>query len=183
MDLFNKAAKAAREVGNSVVSMGNAISGVSKEQTELANLKIQKSVVERKMEGQYAEIGKKYIAYVSNTSNTSPFDVQEVLDAMQPNLEKIAEIDAQIAEKERVIKENNAERDRKRAQEQYEAEKRKLDRAKELDVITEAEYDEKLAAAQKKLDNFELLRRVEMQYDMDIITREEYEEKIRSILQ
>ena len=53
----------------------------------------------------------------------------------------------------------------------------------ELDVITAEEYNAKLTAAQKRLDNYELLRKVEMQYDMDIITKEEYEEKVRSILQ
>ena len=183
MDLFNKATKVAREVGNTVGSAGSVLGSATREQTELANLKIQKSALDRKMESQYAEIGKRYIAYVSNTFNTRPFDVQDVLDAMQPNLEKVAEIDAQIAQKERVIKESNAERDRKKAQDQYEAEKKKLDRAMELDVITAEEYNAKLTAAQKRLDNYELLRKVEMQYDMDIITKEEYEEKVRSILQ
>ena len=183
MDLFNKATKVAREVGNSVVNAGNVLSNATREQTELANLKIQKSALDRKMEGQYAEIGKRYVAYISNMFNTRPFDVQDVLDAMQPNLEKLSEIDSQIADKEKAIKENNAERDRKRAQEQYEAEKKKLDKARELDVITEEEYQVKLTSAQKKLDNFDLLRKVEMQYDMEIITKEEYEEKVRNILQ
>lgn len=183
MDLFNKATKVAREVGNSVVNAGNVLSSATREQTELANLKIQKSALDRKMESQYAEIGKRYIAYISNTFNTRPFDVQDVLEAMQPNLEKLSEIDSQIADKERVIKENNAERDKKRAQEQYEGEKKKLDKARELDVITEEEYQVKLTSAQKKLDNFDLLRKVEMQYDMEIITKEEYEEKVKNILQ
>lgn len=183
MDLFNKATKVAREVGNSVVNAGNVLSSATREQTELANLKIQKTALERKMESQYSEIGKRYIAYISNTFNTRPFDVQDVLEAMQPNLEKLSEIDAQIGEKEKVIKENNAERDKKRAQEQFEAEKKKLDKARDLDVITEEEYEVKLTSARKKLDNYELLRKVEMQYEMDIITKEEYEEKVRNIMQ
>lgn len=183
MDLFSKATKVAKEVGSSVVNAGNVFGSVTKEQTELANLKIQKTALNRKTEGQYAEIGKRYIAYISNTFNTRPFDVQDVLDAMQPNLEKMSEIDAQIAEKEKMIKESNAERDRKKAQEQFEAEKKKLDKARELDVITEEEYAAKMTSAQKKLDNFELLRKVEIQYDMDIITKEEYEEKVKNILQ
>lgn len=183
MDLFNRATRVAREVGNSVVNAGNAIGSATKEQTELANLKIQKSTLDKKMEVQYAEIGKRYITYVTNTFNTQPFDVQDILDAMQPSLEKLSEIEAQITEKERQIKECNAERDRKKAQEQYEAGKKKLDKARELDIITEEEYVAKLTAAKKKLDNFELLHKIEMQYDMEIITKEEYEEKVRSILQ
>jgi len=182
MDLFNKATKVAREVGNTVVNAGNVLTSATKEQTELANLKIQKSTLDKRMESQYAEIGKRYIAYVSNTFNTRPFDVQDILDAMQPNLEKMSELEAQIAEKEKQVRENNAERDRKKAQDQFEAERKKLDKARELDIITEEEYDAKLAAAQKKLDHYEILRKVEMQYDMDIISREEYEEKLREIL-
>ena len=183
MDLFSKATKVAREVGNSVVNAGNTLGSATKEQTELANLKIQKSALERKMESQYAEIGKRYVAYISKMFNTQPFDVQDILDAMQPNLEKLAEIETQIADKEKVNKENNVERDKKKAQEQFAAEKKKLDKARELDIITEDEYLSKLTAAQKKLDNYDILHKVEMQYDMDIITKEEYEEKVRSILQ
>lgn len=187
MDLFNRATKVAKEVGNSVMNtatnVGSTISNVTREQTDLANLKIQKAAVEKKMEGQYAEIGKRYVAYISNSYNEQPFDVEDILDEMAPNLEKISEIDAQITEKEQQIKENNMERDRKKAQDQYETEKKKLDKAKELDVISEEEYSVKLAAAQKKLDNFEILRKIEMQYEMDIITKEEYEEKVKNILQ
>jgi len=183
MDLFNRATRVAREVGNSVVNAGNAIGSATKEQTELANLKIQKGTLDKRMEVQYAEIGKRYIAYVTNTFNTQPFDVQDILDEMQPNLEKLSEIESQIMEKERQIKESNAERDRKKAQEQYESARKKLDKARELDIITEEEYAAKLTAAKKKLDNFELLHKIEMQYDMEIITKEEYEEKVRSLLQ
>ena len=57
-----------------------------------------------------------------------------------------------------------------------------LDKALEMDIISTEEYEEKLARAQKRLDNFEALKKVELQYQMDIISREEYEEKIRAIL-
>ena len=42
---------------------------------------------------------------------------------------------------------------------------------------------EKLAKARRKFDNFEALKKLQLQFEMDIITREEYEEKVRSILQ
>jgi len=183
MDLFNMASKVAKEVSDSMASVGSAFTNTTKEQTELANLKIQKSVLERKMESQYAEIGRKYIEYISKAFNTQPFDVQGILDEMRPNLEKLSEIEVQIAEKEKVVKANNAERDKKKAQEQFDAEKKKLDKAKEMDILTEEEYAAKLSAAQKKLENYEILRKLEMQYNMDIITKEEYEEKVRNILQ
>lgn len=67
--------------------------------------------------------------------------------------------------------------------EQFESEKRKLDKARDLDIISELEYDEKLTKARKRYDNFEMLKKIQMQLEMDIITREEYEEKVQNILQ
>lgn len=52
-----------------------------------------------------------------------------------------------------------------------------------MDIITDLEYEEKLEKARKRFDNFEMLKKVQMQFEMDIITREEYEEKVRNILQ
>ena len=72
---------------------------------------------------------------------------------------------------------------RKKAQEHFDNEKKKLDKARELDVISEEEYDEKLAKAMKKLENFDILKKIQMQYEMEIITREEYEGKVKNILQ
>jgi len=50
-------------------------------------------------------------------------------------------------------------------------------------VISFDEYEEKLAKAQRKFDNFETLKKIQMQYEMDIITKEEYEDKVRNVLQ
>lgn len=187
MDLFDKTTKAVKEVGNSIVntaaSVGNTIGNATREQTELANLKIQKAAIERKLESQYAEIGKRYVTYIADSFRTEPFDVSDILDSINPDLEKIAEIEEQMEQREQQVRQHSIEKERRKAQEQFDSEKRKLDKARELDVITEEEYDDKLEKAQKKLDNFEVLKKIQMQYEMDIITREEYEEKVRNVLQ
>lgn len=172
MDFFDKTTKVVRELGN-----------VTREQTELANLKIQKAAVEKKLESQYAEIGKRYVAYIADSFRTTPFDVSDILDAINPDLEKVAEIAEQIAQKDQQVRQHSIEKDRKKALDQFENEKRKLDRARDLDVISAEEYAEKLEKAQKKFDNFETLKKIQMQFEMDIITRSEYEEKVRNILQ
>lgn len=172
MDFFDKTTKVVRELGN-----------VTREQTELANLKIQKAAVEKKLESQYAEIGKRYVAYIADSFRTTPFDVSDILDAINPDLEKVAEIAEQIAQKDQQVRQHSIEKDRKKALDQFESEKRKLDRARDLDVISAEEYAEKLEKAQKKFDNFETLKKIQMQFEMDIITRSEYEEKVRNILQ
>lgn len=172
MDFFDRTTKVVREIGN-----------VTKEQTELANLKIQKAAVEKKLESQYAEIGKRYVAYIADSFRTTPFDVSDILDAINPDLEKVSEITEQISQKDQQVRQHSIEKDRKKALDQFESERRKLDKARDLDVITYEEYEEKLAKAQKKFDNFEMLKKIQMQYEMDIITKEEYEDKVRNVLQ
>lgn len=172
MDFFDKTTRVVKEIGN-----------VTKEQTELANLKIQKAAIEKKLDSQYAEIGKRYVAYIADSFRTTPFDVSDILDAINPDLEKVAEIAEQMSQKEQQVRQHSIEKDRKKALDQFENEKRKLDKARDLDVISDLEYEEKLEKAQKKFDNFETLKKIQMQYEMDIITREEYEEKVRNVLQ
>ena len=160
MDFFDRTTKVVREIGN-----------VTKEQTELANLKIQKAAVEKKLESQYAEIGKRYVAYIADSFRTTPFDVSDILDAINPDLEKVSEITEQISQKDQQVRQHSIEKDRKKALDQFESERRKLDKARDLDVITYEEYEEKLAKAQKKFDNFEMLKKIQMQYEMDKIGR------------
>lgn len=172
MDFFDKTSKVVKEISN-----------VTKEQTELANLKIQKAAIEKKLENQYAAIGKRYVAYIADSFRTTPFDVSDILDAINPDLEKVAEIAEQISQKDQQVRQHSMEKDRKKALDVLENEKRKLDRARDLDVITAEEYVEKLEKAQKKFDNFETLKKIQIQYEMDIITKEEYEEKVKNVLQ
>lgn len=176
MNIFDKTTKAVKEVGTSI---GNA----TREQTELANLKIQKAAIERKLEGQYAAIGKRYVTYISDSYQIEPFDVSDILDIINPDLEKVAEITEQMEAREQQLRQNTLEKERKRAQEQFDNVKKKLDKARDIDIISDDEYEEKLEKAQKKLDNFDVLKKIQMQYEMDIITREEYEEKVRDVLQ
>ena len=62
-------------------------------------------------------------------------------------------------------------------------EKEKLDRALQLDILSEEEYEAKLETATRKLNNHDTLRKIRMQYEMGIISKEEQDEKIRAILQ
>ena len=92
-------------------------------------------------------------------------------------------MDAQIADMDHQIRQNNLDRERKKAQDIFDSEQKKLDKALDMEIITNEEYNEKLAAAQKKLDHFELLKKIDMQLEMGIINKAEHEEKVRNILQ
>lgn len=186
MDLFDKATRIAQNVGENVVNsaknVGGYIKNTTAEQRELAGLKIQLDTVTKKLDTYYAEIGKKYVEYVENFSAEESFNVDDILEQMKPDLELKAETEGKLAEKEQAARDAETERAKARAQEKFDREKRKLEEALRLDIITVDEYNDKLDLAQKKLDNFDILRKIDLQYDMQIITKEEYEAKVNEIL-
>lgn len=98
-------------------------------------------------------------------------------------LTKKAELEAQIIELEKQMKNNSVLREKQAAEAEYLAEKSKLDKALGMDIISQQEYDERLAVAKKKVDNFEEIRRVEQQYSMKLITKEEKEAKIKALIE
>ena len=186
MDMFEKATRAVKEVGENVIdsarNIGTSIYSSSKEQSELAGIKVQKSVIEKKLQESYAEIGKRYVSYMNHADASDAFDVSDILEVMQPELDKLAEIEAALEEKEQNAKKMEEERRQKRAQDDFNEEKAKLDRALSMDIISQEEYDDKFAVVQKKLDNYEQLRKIDMQLQMGIISKEEHREKISKIL-
>ena len=93
------------------------------------------------------------------------------------------ELEEQLVELEKRMKQNAALREKAKVQEEFEEEKTKLDRALAMDVITQDEYNFKLSIAKKKVDNFDEIRRIEQQFDMGIITKEEKNSKIDALMQ
>lgn len=187
MDMFEKATKKVIEVGDSIVNSARQVSGTiyntTKEQGEIASLNVQKSVIEKRIQSQYAEIGKRYVEYVrSCTEDVSPFDVNDILETMEEDLSKIEEINAKIEEKQIQIKAAKDEKERQKAKELFQEEKAKLEKALQMDIISQAEYNYRLGKAEKKLENYDVLRKIEMQLEIGIITKEEYEEKVKNIL-
>lgn len=104
MDIFEKATKAVKEVSENVIdsakSIGTSIYSTSKEQSEVAGMKVQKSVVEKRLEGSYAKIGKRYVEYINSSGVNDVFDVSDILEGMQPDLDKLNKIVVTLQEKE-----------------------------------------------------------------------------------
>lgn len=170
-----------QNVVNSAKNVSNTIFNTSPEQRELAGLRVQLEGVVRILEAYYTQIGERYVDYVS-TSPTDRFDVDDILEQIKTQGEIKAGIELKIQEKEEQIRAAEIERVKAKAQEEFDKEQAKLDHALKVDVITIDEYNEKLAVAQKKLDNFDVLRKLQLQYEMQIITKEEYQEKVKDIL-
>lgn len=184
--MFEKATKTVKEVGGNVIdsakNLGSTIYNVSKEQGEIAGLKVQKTFVEKKLQDYYTAIGKRYFEYISNSNGESFFDVSDILELMQPEIDKMKEIETTLMEKELDEKKHEEEKRQKKALDEFESDKARLDKALELDIISKEEYDEKMVVVRRRYDNYEQLRKIEMQLKMGIIDEEEYEAKVNRVL-
>lgn len=185
MGFFDKALKTVQNMGDSFASsmmnVGSTAGTSVQDTTELNDLKMQINVIEQELDAAYMQIGKRYVDYVLQTGDMGNVEMTDLLTMLDPKLSRKKELEDQLIELEKRMKQNAILREKARAQEQFEDEKTKLDRALAMDIITQDEYNFKISVARKKVDNFEEIRRVEQQFDMGIITKEERDAKIEAL--
>ena len=176
MAFFDKLTQTASNVGKNVASsaakVGSSAAVAAQEQTELAQLKSQVNVINQELDAFYVQIGRRYIDYVLETGDMPGIDASDLLKLMDPKMTKKKELEQQIIE---------LEKEKQQAEETYLAEKAKLDKALAMELMSQSEYEVKLAIAKKKYDNFEEIRKVQQLADMNLITKEEKEAKIKEL--
>lgn len=186
MGLFDKVTKTASSVGSSMLkgaaTVGSSAAVAAQEQSELVVLKSQVNVIEQELNSSYVQIGRKYVEYVVQSGDMPGIDVSDILKLIDPKMTKKQELEQKIIELEKEIKQKNVLREKQQAEEEFLAEKAKLDKALAMDVLSQDDYDVKLALARKKVDNFEAIRRIEQQAEMGLITKEEKAQKIEELL-
>ena len=186
MDLFEKFSNVAQNVGeeaaNAVKSVGDYIKTTNGDQRDMAGLKVQLDMINKKLETYYAAIGKRYVDYVNAPASADAFNVDDIITQMEPLLSLKAETELKISEKEQAIRDAEKEKARAKAQERFEAESKRLENALAMDILTVDEYNEKIAVAKKKYQYYDILRKYEMQFNMQIITKEEYDAKVNELL-
>lgn len=184
--MFEKATKAVKEVSETVIdsakTFGTYIYNSSKEQGEIASLKIQKASHEKALQEFYAMIGRRYCDYVKLENTPIPFDARDIVSQMQQEIEELNIIDAALLQKEINAKKQEEERRQKKAQDSYDTNKSQLDKALEMEIITQEEYDEKMKKVQRRFDNYEQLRKIDLQLQMGIIDQEEHDQKVEKVL-
>ena len=185
MAFFDKVTKAASNLGKSAIStasnVGSTVGVAAQDQSELTSLKMQVNVIEQELDASYVQIGRRYVDHVIATGEMPGIDVSDLLKLMDPKLTQKEELEKKIIELEKKIKNNAILREKQAAEAEFLQEKAKLDKALAMDILSQEEYEIKLAAAQKKVDNFEAIRKVEQQYDMKLLTREERDAKIKAL--
>ena len=185
MGLFDKVTKAATNLGkatlNTAANVGSTVGVAAQEQSELAGMKMQVNVIEQELDASYIQIGRKYVAYVLASGDMPWIDVADILKLMEPKLEQKQELEQKIIALEKKIKDNAVLREKQAVEDAFLQEKARLDKALAMDVLDQDEYEAKLAIAQKRVINFETIRKVEKQYDMKLISKEERDARIREL--
>ena len=185
MNILDKVTQKATNLGKStiksVAKIGASATTVAQEQTELVQIKSQINVIERELDAFYVQIGRRYVDYVLETGDMAGIEAEDLIKLMEPNMAKKQELEIRVAELEKEIKRKTILRERQQAENEFLAEKAKLDKAFLMEIITQDEYDVKLAIAQKRVDNFEEIRRIRQQAEMNLITKEERDAKIKEL--
>lgn len=186
MGLFDKVVQAGKSVatsaGNVATNVGSSAVTATKEQSELVGLKSEINVIEKELDASYVMIGRKYVDYLVASGEAPVIDITDILRMMDPKIERKNELQKQIIELEKRIKEKDALRDKQAAEQEYIDGKEKLDKALAMGVLDQADYDVKLSALAKKRDNFEIMRKLDQQVELGIITVEEKNAKLYEIL-
>lgn len=177
-----KLAKAKNVAADKVSDAASSVATVAKEQTELATLKAEINVIDKELNASYSMVGKKFVEYVIATQEMPGIDVSDILKWIDPKVTRKKELEDEIIVVEKRNKEQKLLREKQQAEQEYIDEKEKLDKALAMDIIDEEIYKSKLAVQKKKLDNFEAIRKLELQVDMGIITEEEKNAQIFEIL-
>lgn len=185
MGLFDKVTKTAANIGGSVATsaakVGSSATVAAQEQKELIELKSQINVINQELDSAYIQVGRKYVEYVIQTNEMPGIDISDILKLIDPKMTKKQELEQSVIKLEKEIKEKNVLKDKQRAEAEFLAEKEKLDKALAMDILSQEDYDAKIAVAKKKVDNFELIRKIEQQADMGLITKEEKIQKIKEL--
>jgi hypothetical protein len=149
--------------------------------TKINNIKTELTAINGELDDAYRQIGKKFVEYVSETNEMPGIDVKDILKLMEPKLEKKNEIESELIEIEKKIKEQTITQEKEKFENEFKRQKDTLDKAKDMDIISKDEYDLKLKQYTKKRNNFQAIRNVKKQYEFGIISYEELQMKLREL--
>lgn len=185
MGFFDKALSVAKSVGSqaatTVATAGSELGTAAKDQAAITALKMEMSGIEEEMNAAYVQVGKKYIDYVIASGEMPGVDVSDILKILDPKMTRIEEIKKEIVQLEKKMKDGDLLREKQKAEQDFQEEKAKLDKALAMDLISEDEYNQKINVARKKVDNFEEIRKIEQKYDLGLITIDEKNAEIRRL--
>lgn len=182
MSFFNNIKVMKDSISKTASNITSNIATTSMEHSNLARINKEVDTLNSEIDSACTQIGRKFLEYVIETNEMPGIDVTDILKVLDPKMSRKAELEKEIIEIQKRLKDQMIIQEKARLEEEYRREKEKLDKALAMDVISQEEYDKKINQYRMRLDNFEQIKKIEQQYELGIITREEKEIKINKLI-
>jgi len=182
MAFFSNLKNTANSVGKSAMNVVNTGATDAKESAELAEIKRELSTIDADINSGYAQIGKKFVDYVKKTGEMPGVDVSDVLKMLEPKFDRRDELNAMVVEIEKRKKDRTLLQEKSAVESEVQAEIDKLSKALAMDLISQDEYDMKVTRLNKRVENFEAIKKAEQKCAMGITTPAERDAEIAALL-
>ena len=130
----------------------------------------------------YVTIGKLYVDKLLAGAEITDFGAGPTLKLIEPKIEKKMELEKELLALEKALADSQILQERQIVQNEIDEIKAKLDKAKAMGAITDADYNERLAKAGKKLEHFDEIRMLKKQKDLGLLSSAEFDEKVNALL-
>jgi hypothetical protein len=185
MGLFDNLKAATKVTADSIAKAAStAVSTAvtaSKENAKINSIKTELTSITGELDAAYKQIGEKFVHYVLTTNEMPGIDVSDILKLMEPKLEKKLELETELIEIEKRLKDQVILQEKAQLEFEIKSQKENLDKAKAMGIIEEDEYNTKLIKLTKRIDNFEAIRNVKKQFELGIINYEELQIKLMEL--
>ena len=186
MGLFDRVKTSAAGIGASISKGVGQIAGKTtveaKEAAKIAAVKADIAAVQAEIDTGYVQIGKAYVDACIAGKEVSDIGCGATLKMMEPKLEKKMELEKELIALEKALADSQVMQERALVQAEVDELKAKLDKAKAMGAITDADYNAKLAQANKKLEHFEDIRMLKKQKELGLLGDEEFNKKVEALL-
>ena len=173
-------------VGASIAKGAGQIAGKTtveaKEAAKIAAVKADIAAVQAEIDTGYVQIGKAYVDACIAGKEVTDIGCGSTLKMMEPKLEKKMELEKELIALEKALADSQVMQERALVQAEVDEVKAKLDKAKAMGAITAADYDARLAQANKKLEHFEDIRMLKKQKELGLLSSTEFDAKVKELL-
>lgn len=182
MGLFDNVKMMAEDISKSINNVQSTLSVQCKEFDKKRDLEKELSLIDSEISLAYKEIGKRYVDFVIQSNEMPGIDVSDILKILDEKFSRKEDLNTEIIIIEKKLDELLLLREKEKENKKFNLEKEKLDKALNLNIITQDDYDSKLQKHQNRLYHFDEIRKLEKQYELGIITFEEKQIKIDEFL-
>lgn len=171
--LFTTTKTLGKQIGGAIGEAADKTGTNAKISIQISTLEMERDKLNKEYESLCTAVGRKYVEYLLNDGQPAQIDVKEELRLIVPKLQRVKEIEDEINTLEISRRDDQFMDEFNQAQQEYLSQKKKLDQALRMGIIDQSEYDKKLLSFKSKVDNFNEIQRVKLQYDMGIIDKAE----------